>query len=394
MVEDPADADADADVTLGDQGSGGGRDQHWLTGALALETGGGWSLLVGLDAPLRSAGPGYGPRLPPWNLLCAVGYGLFAGRPEVVTRTVTVERTVAPAPRQGQVVGWVRAAGGTAIAGATVEVVGVPRARVISDADGGFRTPLLAPGPLLLQVSAAAFRPRRLPVTIVAGRDAESPVTLEALGATVEAHLSDEQGLPVPGRIRLTDEATEQATVTAQVTATAAAGADLEGRLQLFLAPGPHRLWIEADGFLTQVVALEISDGAAVPVAIRLRPRPPVPSVLIGDGRLTLAGPMELGGAGADAALPPTTQALLDEVADLLLTRAPEAPRLRVEVLVRGATGDREALRLGEERAATVVTYLVDRGVPERRLVGVGLTTGLAAAGRRTSPAVSLRILD
>jgi hypothetical protein len=156
---------------------------------------------------------------------------------------------------------------------------------------------------------------------------------------------------------------------------------------------------------------VQIADGAPVPLAIELRPRPPAPGVLIRDGLLSLAGPVAFDDDDVDdhhqataapaLALTPATQGLLDEVADLLLTRAPEAPRLRVEVLVKVAAGNRagggdlQALRLGERRAAAVAAYLTSRGVPERRLVAVGLASGRQAAGKqRTASAVALRILD
>jgi hypothetical protein len=402
-------ADADATAALGAQASSGGRDQQWLTGALALETRG-WSVVAGLDAPLRSAGLRYGPRLPPWNLLLSVGYGLFAGRPEVVTRTVTVEKPVPPPAREGQAVGVVRGADGAAIAGATVEVLGLSRARVISDADGGFRTPLLAAGERQLEISAPGFRPRRLAVTIVAGQEVEGPVTLEPQGAAVEAQLRDRYGAPVAGRIRLQEQAAgADAPLTSGATVDVAA--ETRSRFQMFLPPGRHHLLAEAEGFLAQAVSVQIADGAPVPLAIELRPRPPAPGVLIRDGLLSLAGPVAFDDDDVDdhhqataapaLALTPATQGLLDEVADLLLTRAPEAPRLRVEVLVKVAAGNRagggdlQALRLGERRAAAVAAYLTSRGVPERRLVAVGLASGRQAAGKqRTASAVALRILD
>jgi hypothetical protein len=195
---------------------------------------------------------------------------------------------------------------------------------------------------------------------------------------------------------RLADPAGSGVRGTVQVLGVPAAElpVDESGAFTVRLRPGRHRARVDAPGFLSQLVRLEVGgDGrlggsgpldAAVTAEtdrldVTLRPRPPSPRVVFADGvgRFTVPFPL----AADPTELAPEARALLDELVDALL-RLPEARRVRVECHWDRSVSEEEAQRLTEMKAQAVVRYLADRGLPREQLEAAGLGRSRPLAGQ------------
>jgi outer membrane protein OmpA-like peptidoglycan-associated protein len=99
------------------------------------------------------------------------------------------------------------------------------------------------------------------------------------------------------------------------------------------------------------------------------------------------------------ARLLPESEQLLDEVADAI-KRHPEIRKIQVEGHTDSVGGDRYNMRLSNQRATSVRTYLIRQGVEGRRLVakGFGLTRPIAdndtEDGRFRNRRVEFNILE
>jgi outer membrane protein OmpA-like peptidoglycan-associated protein len=119
--------------------------------------------------------------------------------------------------------------------------------------------------------------------------------------------------------------------------------------------------------------------------------------VTVSGKRIVIRGKVHFG--SRNARLRPDSGQLLDEIADLLLSR-PEIKRVRIEGHTDSRGSSSANKRLSQQRAEAVRTYLIERGVSSDRLEAVGygasrpLVPNLGARNREKNRRVELRIVD
>ena len=337
------------------------KDQHWVTLGMQGQVLHGLTLTIGLDIALRSAGFAYGPSLAPWNLLFGVGYP-FDLYPRVVTREAPVEK-IEPL-RKGLVAGRVASTAGTAIEGAVVGVTGRRYSRVLTDADGTFRSAPLATGPVELVIAANGFETVSVKTDVIAGQAANLSLTLtpRAPAARAVGRISDDSGKGVAAALKLAGP---------QI---AEGKSDESGYFTVPVVPGQYVLRIDADQSLSKVIQLTVVEGQENPVDVTLRSRPAVAGVTLQDGKLKLrqAVAFKAKGKQPSSELAAGAFHLLDEVVDLLVNH-PEVHQVRVEAHWDSRLPEAKAQDLTDAQAKAVAQYLVEQGVGQERVLSVGM---------------------
>jgi outer membrane protein OmpA-like peptidoglycan-associated protein len=339
------------------------RDQQWLTLGIRGRVARGLTLDAGMDIGLRSVGYEYGTPIAPWAVIFGLSYPLdldALNRPVVVTNTV---ETAVPATT-GTVAGAIKATDGKPVGDAVVAFGARPRSRVVTDADGGFESGPLAPGPIEVVVSAAGFEAGKTTAVVVPG----APVTIEMALArkvatgNVRGKVSDRGGRGVGATLRFSGAATYEA------------HADATGVFSAALPVGPYKVVVEAPGFPNKEVPLDIVAGHDKQLEVALRPSNP--DVVLTAETIVLKVPIKFR-PGAPR-LNTNIKAELDGVADLLLDH-PEVKTLRIEAHWNGSgpgpkkkgTAD-AAKKLTIRQANTVRDYLIAKGAPAGRIEAVG----------------------
>jgi outer membrane protein OmpA-like peptidoglycan-associated protein len=364
------------------------RVQQWLTLGLRARVVGGLTVDAGVDIGISSVGFQYGPPLPPYDLIFGIGYPLDTaafGRPVVVTRTV--EKNTPPST--GTVVGTVKnKADGKPIAEAVVSFMGQPRGRVATDPDGSFQSAALPPGPAEMTVVAAGFEQATGKANVVVGSTATVEVALLAkvVNGNVRGRVADRAGRAMAATIRFHGASNFEAR------------ADAGGAFSAALPAGPYRLLIEASGYPTKDVPLDVAAGRDQTLDVTLRPANA--DVTLTPQAIVLRVPIKFR-AGAPKLLPPV-KAELEGVADIMADH-PEIKTLRIEAhwsgAARGKGGD-AAKKLTEKQAAAVKEFLVAKGAPADRIetVGVGgdapLVPNLGPANQAKNRRVELVVVQ
>jgi outer membrane protein OmpA-like peptidoglycan-associated protein len=338
------------------------RDQHWLTFGLRARVYRGLTLDAGVDVGLRSVGYEYGPPVPPYDVIFGLSYPLDVAafsRPVVVTRTI--EKV--PSPTMGTIVGTVKnKADGKPVSEAVVSFVGQPRARVATDPDGSFQSVPLPPGPAEVAVTAAGFEPATGKATVVAGSSATVEVALVAKisNGNVRGKVADRAGKGISATLRFIGATTFESR------------ADGTGAFSAALPAGPYRVVVDATGFPTKEVPLDIAAGQDRQLEVTMRAANP--DVTLTPQAIVLRVPIRFK-AGAPK-LAPGIKAELDGVADLLAEH-PEIKMLRVEAHWsggrKGKKGTDPSKQLTERQAKTIRDYLVSKGAPADRIEAVGV---------------------
>ncbi len=172
----------------------------------------------------------------------------------------------------------------------------------------------------------------------------------------------------IKARVFLMDGANAQA---GRVTLIAdAAGAPIEvstDGAELSLAAGTHKVLVQADGFLAKVETLTIAEGQDR-LSLALTQRPAEELFTPGETKVVIPTQPIFGDEGI--AIPASSDALLDQIADALLSGKVE--RLRIE----GHTDNRgemaQLLVLSLKRANAFRDALIARGVAAERLIAAG----------------------
>ncbi|HEY7371783.1 MAG TPA: OmpA family protein [Polyangia bacterium] len=364
------------------------RDQHWVTLGLRARVFKGLTVDAGVDLGLRSVGFQYGTPLPPYDMIFGIGYPFDTaafGRPTVVTRTV--EKT--PPPATGTVVGTVKnKADGKPVAEAVVSFAGQPRARVATDPDGSFQSIPLPPGPADITVAAAGYEPATGKANVVVGSAATVEVALVArvLNGNVRGKVADRAGRAMAATIRFHGSSNFEARTDGGGTFSAA------------LPAGPYQVTVEATGYPSRAVSLDVAAGRDQQLDVTLRPANP--DVTLTLQAIVLRVPIKF--KAGTPKLPPPVKAELEGVADILADH-PEIKTLRIEAHWSGAArgkGGASAKTLTEKQAAAIKDFLVSKGASADRIetVGVGgeapLVPNLGPANQAKNRRVELVVVQ
>lgn len=340
------------------------QDAHWVTLGLQGQILHGLTATIGLDVALRSPGYAYAPALVPWNLLFGIGYPLdLVPR---ITRNVPVEKIVTreAAMREGLVAGRVVSAAGVPIEGAVVGVTGHEHSRVLTDPDGTFQSVPLAPGPVELVVAANGYEATTVRTEIVAGQTANIVLRLVPKAPPTRAfgRVSDDAGKGIAASIKLAGP---------QI---AEGRSDDSGNFAVPVQPGLYAVRIDADGYLSKELQINVAEGRETSASITLHTRPAVAGVTYRDGKLKIRQPISFktGPKGATSELAPGMPLLLDEVVDILVNH-PEIRQVRIEAHWDSSMASPKVDELTDAQAKAVAKYLVDQGIPADRVSAAGM---------------------
>jgi outer membrane protein OmpA-like peptidoglycan-associated protein len=360
------------------------RDQQWVTFGLRARVFHGLTLDAGFDAAVQSVGYGYGPPLPPYNVIFGIGFPLDVDafkRPVVVTRILEKEN----APTTGTVSGILKAASdGKPIGDAVVAFIGQARARVASDPDGSFVSGPLPPGPVDVEVTAAGFESMKLSALVTAGGSAPVEFSLKAklVSGNVRGKVADGAGHGLGATVRFIGGTTSEAQT------------DLGGLYAATLPAGPYRVTVAAPGFPTKETPLDIVAGQDQQLDVTLRPANP--DVTLTPQAIVLRIPIKF--RPGKPKLTPVLKAELEGVAEVLADHR-EIKTLRIEAHWSGARANKAKTKgrgrgkakgkdqgpagaamaggqdkaLTDRQAALVKDYLASKGVPAERIEAVGL---------------------
>lgn len=358
----------------------------------------------------------------PWNLWLGVSFAYDTNKPKLAKR-IEVERIVAapPEPRRFIEGTVVDKTSGEPVADAIVRYDGRNLTGMVTGGEGRFRTADLEPGAYTFNVSADGYRDGTCAVSVpnvgasaapgappgalppgqpglppgpgaappggytppgypqapgappppggqmqATGRDVVVTVQCELqplakVGNVIGTAANIETGAPIPNaKVKITDKLGRELELTA----------DGAGAFRFENVPqGTVKIRAEADGYLPNVVEIDVEAREDLRTRINLAPRPARPNVTITAKEVKIAKQVHFQHDSAD--ILPDSMAILAELAEVLK----EHDELRL-VEIQGHTDDTGAapynLRLSQERAEAVKGALVDLGVDASRLTAKG----------------------
>ena len=319
----------------------------------------GATLDVGADFRVRSNGLAYEPPLPPYAVLFGASYPLDVDaftRPVVVTKVV--DHTLPPPPpTEGRIAGVAKDKDGKGIPHAIVAIAGRPHGGVVTDADGSFEIPAVAPGPATLEVNAPDFSGEKVTTAVTAGHLTEVSVALTPKAHTglVRGKTTDAQGHAVEATLKFSG---------AQTLETRTDGG---GLYQAALLPGPYKVVAEAPGLPSKESQFEVVADSNRQIDLMLRPVSP--DLTLTADEIVLRAPIKF--KSGTPQLTPEWQAELDGVAAVLEDR-PEIRTLRIEAHWDPSAGAK-AKDMTQAQANAVRDYLIKKGIVDTRLEAVGM---------------------
>ena len=356
---------------------------------------------------------------PPWNLWFGLAYAVDTVAPLPIVQHVKDAAPPAPpavAPR-AYVAGVVTERGTqTPVAGATLRYDGRNLTGMVTADDGTFRSTDLEAGTYTLNVTAPGYRdgqcvatvpppggaapaaapaaapPAPAPGTGTPGTpDAPAPAAPPAVatpggvtapssvgGNTVVNVVCELEALPKVGTVvgAVSDGETGQPVVSARITVTDPLNrsldlsADSSGGFSVGnVKPGTVKLSVEAAGYFTSAIEVQVESRKEVQARIVLNKRPTVPNVVVAGREVKLKKEVHFQHDSTDVL--PDSLGLLEELAELFKNK----PEIRLAE-VQGHTDNTGSAvynqRLSQGRAQAVVDTLVRLGVSPDRLVAKG----------------------
>jgi outer membrane protein OmpA-like peptidoglycan-associated protein len=225
-----------------------------------------------------------------------------------------------------------------------------------------------------------------------AGGDVQLDCALQALprvGSIVGKVKDLDSGAAVGGAaVKVVDAAKKELTGTTDGTGGF--------RFEL-VTPGESQITVDADGYLAMTEKLDVKVRQDNTVELGLKKKPKNPLVTVAAKEIVIKQQIQF--AIDSAVILPASTGLLNEIADVLIKN----PRIR-KVEVQGHTDNTGApdknMRLSEDRANSVVTWLTAHGVGADRLVAKGygqdkpLAPNVTEANKARNRRVQFVILD
>jgi len=338
---------------------------------------------------------------PPWNLWFGLAYAVDTVPPPPVIQRVKDPAPPAPvaAPR-AYVSGVVTERGTQApVPSALLRYDGRNLTGMVAGEDGTFRSADLEPGTYTLNVTAAGYRDGQCVATVPPPGAAPAPAApvapgspaapavstpggvaaaANAGGSTVVNVICELEALPKVGTVvgAISDGETGQPVTAARITVTDPLNrsldlaADSSGGFSVGnVKPGTVKLSVEAAGYFTSAIEVQVESRKEVQARIVLNKRPAVPNVVVAGREVKLKKEVHFQHDSTDVL--PDSLGLLEELAELFKNK----PEIRLAE-VQGHTDNTGSAvynqRLSQGRAQAVVDTLVRLGVSSDRLVANG----------------------
>ena len=343
----------------------------------------------------------------PWNLWFGLAYAVDTVPPPPVIQRVEKPTRAAPTSLPRAYVSGVVTERGTQtpIAGAVLRYDGRNLTGMVTADDGTFRSTDLEPGTYTLNVTAAGYRdgqciatvpppgtaptPPAAPAPATPGAPAPAPgapvstpggvaAPAGAGGNTVVNVICEMEALPKVGTVvgGVADGETGQPVTGARITVTdplnrsLELAADASGGFSVGnVKPGTVKLTVDAAGYFTSAMEVQVESRKEVQARIVLNKRPTTPNVVVQGREVKLKKEVHFQHDSTE--ILPDSMGLLEELADLFKTKTD----IRLAE-VQGHTDNTGSAvynqRLSQGRAQAVVDALVRLGVAPDRLVAKG----------------------
>jgi outer membrane protein OmpA-like peptidoglycan-associated protein len=274
------------------------------------------------------------------------------------------------------------------IPGVIVAMVGAGLPPVATDADGGrFLTHDLPQGPVKLQLAKDGYKNVLQELSIEAGKTENLQVALDPLAKN--AHFT----LTVMSKKKAVAAHLQFVGATPQQVNTVEGATE---PLTLDAPAGKYVVNVTAAGHLAQTREVQVSENAEMSLTFDLEQEPKKKLVVVKENRIEILQQVHF--ATGKATILTDSFALLNQIVDAIVVNG--IKRVRVE----GHTDNRGPkpanLKLSEDRAKAVVSYLVKSGIDPSRLEAVGygdthpVAPNLTARGRELNRRVDLTILE
>ncbi|MBS2019204.1 MAG: OmpA family protein, partial [Deltaproteobacteria bacterium] len=206
----------------------------------------------------------------------------------------------------------------------------------------------------------------------------------------------------VIGRVR---DADTQSVVTATVKLTDSQKKDLSGSADSItgqfrfeqIAPGDAQIVVDADGYLAFTDKVDVKVRQENNVDILLKKRPKNANVQVSKTEIIIKQQIQF--AIDSAVILPESSGLLTEIADVLI-KNPRIKRVEVQGHTDNTGTPDHNMKLSDDRASAVVTWLTQHGVATDRLAAKGygqskpLVPNVTAANRSKNRRVQFIITD
>ncbi|HVH42235.1 MAG TPA: OmpA family protein [Labilithrix sp.] len=314
---------------------------------------------------------------PPWMLYLGAGWAFDTqDKPPVIHERVVEKGR----PSGRHIRGFVHEEGRSeGIAGAIVSWDNHPElSSLVTGTDGHFRTHGLPAGAYVFSVTADGYKPAQCSTAVGASSaPAGAPAAPQHEGGDVQLDCVV-QALPRVGNLtgKVKDLDTGLFVEGAAVKVVDVARKELSGstdkqgafRFEL-VTPGEATITVDADGYLASSEKLDIRVRQDNPIEISVKKKPKNALVAVQNKEIIIRQQIQF---GVDSAvILPASTGLLTEIADVLL-KNPRIRRVEVQGHTDGTGTPTHNLKLSEDRATSVVSWLTAHGVPSDRLAAKG----------------------
>ncbi|MGB5310512.1 MAG: OmpA family protein [Polyangiales bacterium] len=331
--------------------------------------------LTGVRTFVRELAP-----TPPYNVILGIGYA-FDPRPAVAPTSAADSASLA----MGQVRGYVLEDGsGEPIEGAVVSVVGQEASAQITDAAGRFTTYALAEGEVTLEVSHPSYATAECPARVPS--DTTCTLRPTSLAGQLRILTVDREGKPVPN-VSVSIRGPSEHLVVSD-----------SGGLSAIeeIEPGAYSAYVDDPAYLIAVRGFEVLERQETTIELRILKKPSRPRVVVKETEIALRRQVSF--ATGSTEILPNSEPLLLEVADALL-RNPDLELVEIQGHTDNRGNPQLNMQLSQQRAESVLRWLVQHGVEAERLSakGYGATRPIApnitAYNRARNRRVQFKIL-
>ncbi len=295
------------------------------------------------------------------------------------------------------------------VQGATVTYKGMGLANQTSDSYGKFQSPLIPLGDVALEITADGYETGTFNINVPHPAAAKTDPGQEDIANPYKVEVDYDFAMvkmapPVPPSgavlIRVVDEDGKPvvgAEVSFQGPEVANEISTAEGKVSRDLELGAYSVTVQKEGYLRKAKSVSVEKDSLADVEVKLAKKSAKASVIIRNKRIVLKKKIHFNTGSAD--IKEGSQYLLDEVADVFMSHT-EIKKLEIQGHSDNVGKQSYNMKLSEERAEAVETYLIGAGVKRSRLQSKGfgptkpIAPNVTPQGRARNRRVEFHILE